>query len=210
MQSAPMDDCRQHAPATSRNREPLLAVLREVLPERGTVLEVASGTGEHAVFFANALHGLCWQPSDPSAAALASIAAWIAGERADNVLPPIALDAVAPDWPIRSAAAVVCINMVHISPWSATEGLLSGAARVLPPGAPLVLYGPYRRAVHELAPSNAAFDEDLRRRNPKWGLRLLEDVVALAQEAGFSLDRVVEMPANNLTVVLRRQGSTRD
>jgi cyclopropane fatty-acyl-phospholipid synthase-like methyltransferase len=200
-----MNDARQHAPATARNREPILNILRKVLPAEGTVLEIASGTGEHAVHFAAALPGLTWQPSDPSAEARASIAAWIAAAGLVNLVEPLALDAAAPDWPIAGADAVVCINMVHISPWIATEGLMQGAARVLPMDGPLVLYGPYRRAGRELEPSNAAFDESLRQRDPAWGLRLLEDVVELAGEQGLALDSVNEMPANNLTVVLRRR-----
>lgn len=199
-----MSDPRQHAPATQRNREPILAVLREVLPASGTVLEVASGTGEHAVHFARALPHLAWQPSDPAAEARASIAAWADELGLANLLPPIALDATAPAWPIGRADAIVCINMVHISPWEATEGLLRGAARLLPSGGPLVLYGPYSRRDRPLEPSNAAFDADLRRRNPAWGLRMLEEVIELAKRHGLAFDRLVEMPANNLTVVLRR------
>ena len=197
-------DHRRAAPATQRNREPILAILREVLPARGTVLELASGTGEHAVFFARHLPGLVWQPSDPSPEARESIAAWSAAEGVANVPLPLALDAAANTWPIECADALVCINMVHISPWGATEGLLRGAGTLLPSGAPLVLYGPYRRTGTVLEPSNAAFDADLRRRDPAWGLRLLEDVVECAALHGLRLDRVVEMPANNLTVVLRK------
>jgi hypothetical protein len=200
-----MSDARQHAPATARNAEPILAILREVLPASGTVLEIASGTGEHAVHFARALPALTWQPSDPSPEARASIAAWTAEQARPNVLPPLALDAALADWPIDRADAVVCINMVHISPWAATEGLIRAAAMILPLGGPLVLYGPYHRAGRALEPSNAAFDADHRRRNPAWGLRLLEDVVELAAGRGLALERVVEMPANNLSVVLRRR-----
>lgn len=196
---------RRHAPATLRNREPILAILREVLPPSGQVLEVASGSGEHALFFAGQLPGIVWQPSDPDPSALASIAAWQAGEGLANLLSPIELDAASPDsWGSVQVDALVCINMVHISPWEATLGLLAGAGRVLAAGAPLVLYGPYRREGRELAPSNAAFDEDLKRRDPRWGLRLLEDVVHEAERAGFVCERVDEMPANNLTVVLRK------
>jgi len=199
------EDERRFAPATERNREPILAVLRDELPERGLVLEVASGTGEHAVYFARALPGVVWQPSDPSPDALRSIAAWSAAAVLDNVLPPIALDAAASVWPIERADALVCVNMVHISPWTATEGLMQGAGRLLGAGAPLCLYGPYRRAGCETAPSNAAFDRDLRSRNPDWGLRDLEAVVILAEAQGLGLERVVEMPANNLTVVFRKR-----
>lgn len=199
-----MDD-RRSAPATLRNREPILSVLREVLPASGLVLEIASGTGEHAVHFAGALPALRWQPSDPAPDARASIAAWAAEEELVNILPPLDLDAAAGEWPIACADAVVCINMVHISPWAATEGLMRGAGRVLASGAPLYLYGPYRRAGRPLEPSNAAFDEDLRRRDPRWGLRELEAVTACADSCGLTLAQVVEMPANNLSVVFRRR-----
>jgi SAM-dependent methyltransferase len=198
------EDERRSAPATGRNREPILAVLRHELPTRGLVLEVASGTGEHAVHFARALPGLVWQPSDPSPDALRSIAAWSKAAGLDNILPPITLDAAAPLWPIARADALVCINMVHISPWYVTEGLMRGAGQLLGAGAPLCLYGPYRRAGCVIASSNAAFDHDLRSRNPDWGLRDLEAVAALAEAQGLQLERVVDMPANNLTVVLRR------
>lgn len=194
-----------HAPATLRNRDPILAVLREALPGSGLVLEVASGTGEHVRHFAEALPALSFQPSDPDAAARASIAAWCAG--LPNVLPPLALDAAATDWPIARAEALLCINMVHISPWAATLGLFAGAARLLPEGGPLYLYGPYRRADVPTAPSNEAFDESLKARNPAWGLRRLEDVHAVADAAGFAFDRLVEMPANNLSVLFRRARS---
>lgn len=197
-------DDRRSAPAVARNREPILAVLRDVLPASGTVLEVASGTGEHAVHFARHLPGLNWQPSDPSAEACASIAAWREAEAQANVLPPITLDAAAPVWPISQVVAIVCINMVHISPWAATEGLLRHAGAILPDGGVLYLYGPYLRADVPLEPSNAAFDADLRARDPRWGLRRLEDVIALAAANGLVLDQVRDMPANNLSVVLRR------
>ena len=193
-----------HAPATARNREPILAVLREVLPASGTVLEVASGTGEHALHFARALPALTWQPSDPDEAARASIAAWREAEGSANLLPPLALDAAAAQWPVSHAEAMVCINMVHISPWAATEGLMQGAGRLLPAGAPLVLYGPYRRPARALEPSNAMFDADLKRRNPQWGLRELAAVEDCAAQHGLALERVVEMPANNLTLVFRK------
>ncbi|SFS11810.1 DUF938 domain-containing protein [Sphingomonas jatrophae] len=198
-------DQRRSSPAAQRNAGPLLAVLRQVLPPSGTVLEIASGTGEHAVHFARALPGLRWQPSDPSADARASIAAWAAAERLPNLLPPLALDAAAEDWLDGPVAAILCVNMVHISPWAATEGLMRGAARLLPAGGPLILYGPYRRDGVPTAASNEAFDADLRRRDARWGLRRLEDVVTLAGEHGLTLSRVVEMPANNLTVVLHRR-----
>jgi hypothetical protein len=197
-------DPRQHAPAAARNRDPILAVLRGVLPGTGTVLEIASGSGEHILHFAGSLPGLTFQPSDPNPEARQSIAAWVAESGLANLRPPLALDAAAPPWPIAAADAVLCINMIHISPWSATEGLMRGAAAILPPGAPLYLYGPYRRAGVPTAPSNAEFDRSLRDRNPDWGLRDLEAVVTLASSAGFGPPAVTEMPANNLSVVFRR------
>lgn len=200
-----MPDARRHAPATERNREPILAILREALPARGTVLEVASGTGEHVIHFARALPGLVWQPSDPDPSALASIRAWAEAAKLPSLRPPLLLDAAAPDWPVAGADAILCINMVHISPWEATVGLMRGAARLLAEGAPLFLYGPYRRAGLPTAPSNEAFDASLKARDPRWGLRELEAVAALAGEYGFALDNVVEMPANNLSLLLRRR-----
>ena len=199
-----MTDGRRNAPATERNRAPIAAVLGDVLPARGTVLEVASGTGEHAVHFAATFPALLWQPSDPDDQARASIAAWRAEAGLANLAAPIRLDAAAEAWPVAAADAVLCINMVHISPWAATEGLMRGAARLLAPGAPLVLYGPYRRAGVPTAPSNEAFDRSLKGRDPAWGLRDLETVAAEAEARGLRLERVVEMPANNLTVVFRR------
>ena len=193
---------RLDAPATGRNREPLLAVLRRALPAEGLVLEVASGTGQHAAFFAEALPGLVWQPTDRDPTHRASIAAWTEG--LPNVRPPLDLDTTHRPWPVERAAAVVCINMIHIAPWEAGLGLLDGAAAVLPAGGPLVLYGPYRRGGMHTAPSNAAFDADLRTRNPAWGVRDLEAVETAALAAGFTLAEVVEMPANNLTVLFRR------
>lgn len=199
-----MTDVRRFAPAAARNRDPILAVLHDVLPDHGVVLEIASGTGEHAVHFAAAFPALTFQPSDPDADARASIDAWAAGVA--NIRPALALDASASSWPVDAADAVLCINMIHIAPWSACEGLMRGAAAILPPGAPLVLYGPYRRAGRHTAPSNAAFDADLRARNPAWGVRDLEDVAALAAASGFGPPQVTEMPANNLVVVFRRAG----
>jgi hypothetical protein len=192
----------RHAPATARNRDPILAVLRDILPASGLILEIASGTGEHVRYFAEQLPDLDWQPTDPDPDALTSIAAWREGLA--NIRPPLRLDASASDWPVAEADAILCINMVHISPWSATEGLFAGAARLLPPGAPLFLYGPYRRADVPTAPSNEAFDQSLKARDPAWGLRQLEDVVALAARTGFRLDRPMEMPANNVSLVFRR------
>src|SRR5258708_1965838 len=192
------------APAVARNRDPILAVLQDVLPAGGTVLEIASGTGEHAVHFAAALPHLTWQPTDPDAQARGSIAAHAGASRLSNLLAPLELDAAAPVWPVTHADALVSINMIHISPWRATQGLMAGAARVLPAGAPLYLYGPYRRHGQHTAPSNAAFDESLRARDPEWGVRDLDEVVALAAEHGLALQRSVAMPANNLSVIFRR------
>lgn len=195
-----MTDARRHARATGVNREPILAVLRRVLPESGLVLEVASGTGEHAPFFAAALPGLTFQPTDADPTQLASIAAWREG--ASNVLPPLALDAAAPTWPVDRADAVLCVNMIHIAPWAAALGLFAGAARVLPPGGPLVLYGPFKRGGRHLSERNAAFDDSLRAQDPAWGVRDVDDVVAAA--AGLALDETVDMPSNNLMLILRR------
>ncbi len=199
-----MTDPRQFAPATQRNRDVILDVLRRTLPTTGLVLEIAGGSGEHAVHFAANLPDLAFQPTDPNPEALASIAAWIEAAGARNVRPPIQLDVCQPFWPIANAAAIVCINMIHISPWEATAGLISGAAAILPAGAPLYLDGPYIRSGVETAPSNLAFDRSLRERNPAWGLKRLEDVATAARSAGFSGPEVTEMPANNLSVVFRR------
>jgi hypothetical protein len=194
---------RRHAPATARNREPIAAVLDEALPAHGLVLEVASGSGEHAAFFAERFPDLTWQPSDPDADALASIADWCAGLA--NVLPPVALDAAEAAWPIGAADAILCVNMVHISPWEVTLGLMEGAGRPLAAGAPLVLYGPYRQREMPTAESNEAFDVSLKSRNPAWGLRHVEDVSAAATACGLLLERIVAMPANNLSLVFRRE-----
>ena len=199
-----MTDSRQFAPATQRNRDPILDVLRTALPASGLVLEIASGSGEHVVHFAEALPHLAFQPSDPTAAALASIAAWTAETGVANVRPPIRLDVTERPWPIVSSDAVLCINMVHISPWAATVALIEGAARILPDGGPLYLYGPYIRREVATAESNLAFDRSLRERNPAWGLRDLAEVAALAQRSGFSRPLLTEMPANNLSLVFRR------
>jgi hypothetical protein len=199
-----MTNDRLFASATLRNRDPILDVLRATLPDRGIVLEIASGSGEHAVHFARHLPDLTFQPSDPSDAALRSIAAWVAEEGLGNIEPPLQLDAAETSWPIKNAAAVICINMIHISPWSSTEGLMRGAAAILPAGGPLYLYGPYRINGVPTAPSNEAFDQSLRGRDPAWGLRVLEDVAALAATNGFSPPEVVAMPANNLSVIFRK------
>ena len=196
---------RQHAPSAERNREPILAVLERVLPATGTVLEVASGTGQHAIHFAAALPHLVWQPSDLDDEARASIAAWTAHSGLANVRPPLALDVRDASWGIEAAAAIVCINMIHISPWASAQALIDGAGRLLGAGGVLFLYGPYRRGGAHTAPTNAAFDEQLRRRNPAWGVRDMEAVVALADAAGFDADEPVEMPANNFSLVFRKR-----
>ena len=219
---------KRRAPAAARNREPIAEVLAEELPAAGVVLEVASGTGEHAVHFARRLPQLQWQPSDPEAAARASIAAWRAEEGLPNLLTPVELDASAADWPLARADAIlcinvdsdscdanepqksavydaaICINMVHISEWAATDGLFRGCAKLLPLGAPLILYGPYIEDDVETAPSNLAFDRSLKERNPEWGLRNLADMDRLADQWGFSRARRVEMPANNLVLIYRK------
>jgi Protein of unknown function (DUF938) len=197
-------DPRRHAPATLRNRGPILEVLRQVLPAAGTVLEIASGSGEHAVFFADALSDLMWQPTDPDPDNRASIRAWIAETGVTNVTAPADLNAAARAWPVTHADAIVCINMIHISPWAATLGLLAGAARTLPTAAPLYLYGPYLRNGRHTAPSNEDFDQSLRAQNLEWGVRDLDEVSEAAAQAGLTLAEVIEMPANNLSVVFRR------
>lgn len=200
--AAPTDP-RRFAPATARNRAPILAVLQEVLPGRGLVLEIASGTGEHVVHFAAALPDLTWQPSDPSEDARASIAAWRDEAALPNLRAPLPLDVTAP-WPVDAADAIVCINMIHIAPWEATLALFAGAARVLPPGGPLVTYGPYRFGGAFTAESNAAFDADLRRRDPRWGVRDVVDLEAAAIAAGLALIGTFGLPANNHAIVWRR------
>lgn len=191
---------RRHAPATERNRDPIAAVLAEELPGEGLVLELASGTGEHCAAFAVRFPALRWQPSDPDPAALASIADWCAD--LPNVLPPLALDA-SDEWPVAQADAILCINMMHISPWAATLGLMAGAGRLLSPGAPLILYGPYRRRGVPTAPSNEQFELWLKDKSPEYGLRFAEDVSDAASAQGLTLQRLVEMPANNLMLVYR-------
>lgn len=191
------------APAADRNKGPILEVLRRVLPASGLVLEIASGTGQHAVHFAQGLTSIEWQPSDPDAASRESIAAWSAKAALANLRPVLEFDVCASHWPVRSADAIVCINMIHISPVASTFALFDGAARVLPAGGVLVLYGPYKRGGGHTAPSNEAFDMQLRSQNPEWGVRDLEWVTQLARERGLVLAETVQMPANNLCVVFR-------
>lgn len=192
------------APAVARNREPILAALGPELPGSGLVLEIASGSGEHAVFFAAALPGLRWQPTDRSDEALASVAAHRDASGLENLLPPRRVDAASSVWPLGAADAVVAINMIHIAPWAATLGLFAGASRLLPAGGPLCLYGPFRESDRPTAPSNEAFDVSLRDRDPAWGLRDLGEVLAVAARARMTLARRVEMPANNLALVFRK------
>lgn len=201
-------DSRRHAPASARNRDPILAVLRELLPPRGRVLEIASGTGEHACHFAAALPDLVFQPSDKDPDARASIEAWIRESGLANVLPALAIDVEVDAWETGLAGvdAILNANMIHISPWSACVGLLRGAGRLLAVGSPLYLYGPFMRGGRHTAPSNEAFDASLRSRDARWGVRDLDDVGDCADEHGFTLERVVEMPAHNLSVVLRAGG----
>ncbi|MCB2088993.1 MAG: DUF938 domain-containing protein [Sphingomonadaceae bacterium] len=195
---------KRFAPATERNREPLLAVLKQELPKTGLLLEVAAGSGEHAVFLAPHFPQLQWQPSDPDAEALASIAAWREDAGSANLLAPLALDASAATWPIERADAMLCVNMVHISPWQASEGLFAAAGRMLPAGAPLVLYGPFIEDGVETAPSNLAFDESLRSRDPRWGIRSVSALDDLAAVHGLTRMARHQMPANNLTLVWRK------
>ncbi|HET9460249.1 MAG TPA: DUF938 domain-containing protein [Sphingomicrobium sp.] len=195
---------RRSAPAALRNREPIAEVLAEWLPARGLVLEVASGTGEHAVFFAARFPRLEWQPSDLDPAALQSIRAWVREARLDNVRDPLLLDASSAHWPVTRADAVLSINMVHISPCSSALGLLDGAARLLEAGAPLILYGPWLSEEIETAPSNLEFDRDLKCRNPDWGLRRVEDFAAESELRGFRLADRRRMPANNLMLLFRK------
>jgi hypothetical protein len=196
-----MTDPRISSPAALRNRDAILAILRETLPPQGLLLEIASGTGEHAAHFGANLPKWHIQPTDIEEPRRASINAWC--ESLPNVQPALHLDTTTTPWPIREADAILCCNMIHIAPWPACLGLLAGAADALAPGQPLILYGPYLRDHIETAPSNTAFDADLKSRNPTWGLRRLEDVTAAA--TGFSAPRVIEMPANNLCVVLLRK-----
>jgi hypothetical protein len=194
-------DHRRYAPATARNREPILAVLSRVLPPTGLVLEISAGTGEHAVFFAAALPHLRWQPTDMDECAIDSIAAHRADAGLPNLLLPIVLDASSARWPVERADAIVCINMIHIAPWSACEGLMAGAARTLPAGGVLYLYGPFKENGAHTAESNLRFDIDLRSRDAAWGVRDHEDVVSCASTHGFRHSETVVMPANNRSVI---------
>lgn len=214
MASENLRDDRQFAPATQRNREPILKVLRRVLPESGTVLEVAGGTGEHAAFFAPRLKPRLWLPSDCNPLNLSSIAAWRDEVGVETLLPPVALDTQTLPWSVERTpppqlkefpiSAIVCINMIHIAPWSAGLGLLAGAGRILPVGGVLYLYGPFKEGGRHTAASNEAFDAMLRDRDPAWGVRDLETVVDTAASEGLTWLETVEMPANNRSVIFRK------
>lgn len=202
-------DTRQYAPATQRNREPILEVLLKVLPSSGNILEIASGTGEHAVFFASNLYPRQWIPSDPNPLLRESINAWRDRTPLDNLHPPLAIDARDSVWSIEERkieiGAIVNINMIHIAPWSACLGLMAGANRLLAAGGILYLYGPYKQGGKHTASSNIAFDESLRAQNPQWGVRNLEDVIKVANTQGLRLLEIIQMPANNLSVVFQQK-----
>lgn len=200
-----MNENALFSPAAERNREPIAARLAELLPASGSVLEIASGSGQHAVHFAKAFPSLRWQPTDPDPDALRSISAWQEEAALPNLAPPLELDVTQSRWPVDSVQAIVAINMVHISPWEATEALLRGAAALLPDGAPLILYGPYILADRPTAPSNLAFDRSLRSRNPLWGVRALDKVTTAASGLGLARHAVYEMPANNFLIEFRKQ-----
>ena len=192
------------SPAAERNKQPILEVLQRVLPPRGTVLEVASGTGQHAVHFARALEALTWQPTEPDATLRAALAARVSAAALANLRAPEPFDVLDERAPAVDPAAIVCINMIHIAPWAATEGLFGHGARLLAAGAPLVLYGPYKLDGRHTAPSNEAFDASLRARDPRWGVRDLADVQAVGAAHGFDFRELVPLPANNFAVVFAR------
>lgn len=200
-------DARETAPSAERNKQPILEVLARVLPPRGLVLEIGSGTGQHVTHFAEALPALNFQPSEMDMARHASIQAWVAAARLSNVRPPVAIDLTQRPWPVPAADAIVCINVIHISPWEATLGLMAGTGSLLPPSGVLVTYGPYLRRGAHTAPSNEAFDASLRARNALWGVRDIDQLVQIASHEGLALEEVVPMPANNFTLVWRKSGT---
>ncbi len=206
LMTGPTTDGMPHAPATARNRGPILDVLAPLLPPSGTVLEIASGTGEHAVWFAGRVGHLTWQPSEPDAPLREAVAFRVEQSGLANLRPPVEIHAEEPDWNIAAGdiAAVTCINMTQVAPWSAIEGLFAGAARVLAPGGLLYLYGPFRRGGRHTAKSNEAFDTTLRRRNPDWGVRDIDDLDALAKSASLGRAEIVDMPADNFSLIYRR------
>ena len=196
---------KKHAPATARNSAAIAEVLKNELPESGTVLEIASGSGEHALYFAGKFPALTWQPSDLVTGSLESIAAWTGESGCTNIASPIELDAASRNWPITQADAIFCCNMIHISSWSATEGLFAGAGRLLKSGSPLIVYGPFIEDGVSTASSNLSFDRNLKERNPDWGLRSLEDIDMLAERFGLIRKSRWQMPANNLSLVFQPQ-----
>lgn len=195
---------KQLSESSERNKEPILDVLKAVLPKSGLVLEIASGTGQHAVHFAAALPDIVWQPSDIDPELRASVSAWRDEAALGNLMEPIHLDVTADPWPIRDAAAMVCSNMIHIAPWEACIGLLDGAGRILPEGGILYMYGPYKVGGKHTAPSNAQFDQSLRARDASWGIRNLDDVALEARRRGLHLIKTQQMPANNFSVIYRK------
>jgi hypothetical protein len=197
------------SPAAERNKEAILEAIRSRLPSAGVVLEIASGTAQHVVHFARALPSLTWQPTDADEELRAAAIERIRAAASSNIRAPLHLDVLVPNWPSVEADAIICINMIHIAPWSATNALFAGGSRLLRRGAPLFLYGPFKRGGRHTAPSNAAFDESLRARNSEWGVRDLDDVERCAEEHGFKLVEVTTMPANNLTVAFERVPRTR-
>lgn len=196
---------KQHAPHTGRNSDPILEVLRKVLPKKGLVLEIASGTGQNGLHFARSMKGLSWQPTDYTATAIQSIDAWREDEGPDNFLAPMHLDVTQSAWPVNHADAMFCANMVHISPWPCTVGLMRGARRVLPSGGLLVLYGPYKVGGEHTSAGNAAFDADLRHRDSSWGIRDVDEVRQEAARGALIYRETVQMPANNLILVFTRR-----
>ena len=207
-QTEALNDGRLVSPSAERNKGPILTALERVLPGTGLVLEIASGTGQHVVYFARTLGHLTWQPTDPDPDCRRSISAWLAAENLPNVLRPLELDVGKLPWPVAAFDALVCINLIHIAPWTATTALFAGAEFALREAGPVYLYGPYRVQGRHTAPSNQVFDRALRAHNPEWGVRDLEAVVQLADEHGFDLVETAAMPANNLSVLFQRRRTT--
>ena len=199
---------KRYAPAAARNREPVLSVLRDILPERGKVLEIGSGSGEHTAFLAPHFPALEWQPSEADLDAFPSIIGWAQSATITHpevtIHPPVLLNTCEPSWPVEQADAVISLNMIHISPWESCEGLMAGAGRILTGSGVLYLYGPFMQNGGHTAPSNAEFDASLRQRDTRWGVRNLEDIIALAGKHGLRHDQTVTMPANNLSLVFVR------
>jgi len=198
------ENARRYAPASARNRDPLLQVLKSLLPQTGTILEIASGTGEHACYFAPAFGTAIWQPTDTDESAIASINAHRQAEAPANLAPALHLNVMEPEWPVNAADAVLCVNMVHIAPWACCENLLRGCAHVLSPGAPLVLYGPFKQDGTHTAPSNAEFDQTLRGENAKWGIRDIGEIAEAGKASGLTIEDPIAMPSNNFCVILRQ------